>query len=569
VSRLRPVIVHVLPWQLCVGGAQRFIADLAAWARPWADVHIVHLARGSDESWQHLLDQVVTHPADDPIRAAAIVESLAPDLMHHHYPTSSWGIQGLEKRFPLIGTPHGWEGNLNAPEWAVRVCGPRAQIPHGVDLDLYKPMPRPAPDGRCHVGIVGRLRWDKIPRSFLDALQAWLPSQRGAVVVHFIGRGLDDRFGRHAQTAVRRIAGARVHGDIPPDQMPGIYNQLDAVLIPSARDSVSLVAIEAMACGIPVVARAIEGLPDTIGEAGLVCADDQALLKAVEKLRQNRALRLELGRRGRQRAVSLYDRRRMLQQYGDEYRRRTRGLVRAPQTGIDVNVAMPVADGVQPDWLRDAVKSVLAQQGVVLELLLVSDGVADPDLIHAIDDVEAPVRGVRVIRLEKNMGISAAVNRALWAASADLIARADADDIMPPGRLAAQVAFMRQRPDVTLLCGDMKSIRPDGGLDPMPSCVLRDDQPLWEYWEGNWPIAHPTVMYRRYPVLAIGGYDETVFCEDLDLWCRLQAAGHRFAKLPVVWNHYRRHANQYTARHAEIRRSTKQVLDRYRQRSIG
>lgn len=567
-TRQAPRIVHVLPWQLCVGGAQRFIADLCAWSSPWAELHLVHLSRGSDQSWTPLLTGVHCHAVDTPDQARQIIEKLDPDLIHHHYPQTEWGLHGLFDKFNVMGTPHGWVGNINPPDWTVPICGEKVQIRHGINLDHYKPGRRPKPDGRFHVGIVGRLREDKVPMHFIHALRAWLPKQRGRIVVHFIGRGLNDRAGRRVQQAAAAIRGVRLHGDIPPDQMPHIYNQLDAVLIPSARDSVNWAALEAMACEIPVIVRNVEGLPETVGSAGIVCPDDAALLSAVERLQRNQMEQRQLARRGRERVQLLYDQQRMLNQYGAVYWKFTKGLVRPPKNGVDVSVALPVADGIKPEWLYKAVESIRAQT-VAWELLLVSDGVTDPHLKKEIDAIEQR-SGVRVFRLEKNQGISVALNVALMHAEADLVARADGDDIMPAGRLAAQVDFMRKHPDITLLSGDMARITSDGGLAPMPRRVLRNNQPLWEYWEGNWPVAHPTVMYRRYPVMAVGGYSADVICgQDLDLWCRLQAAGYRFAKLDVVWNHYRIHDNQQTAKRAMIRQSTKAILDRYRSRRTG
>lgn len=562
--RLKPRIVHVLPWQLCLGGAQRFIADLCAWARDWAETHLVYLQPGSDSYWVPALDGVSLHPAESPDQATGIVSDLTPDLIHHHYPESDWGIRGLVGKYPLLGTPHGWDGNLHHPEWAIPVCGPRAQIRHGIDLDHYCPGPRPKPDGRYHVGIVGRLREDKVPLFFLSALRAWLPLQRGQVVIHFIGRGLDDRAGRRVQQAAAAIRGVRLHGDIPPDQMPGIYRQLDAVLIPSRRDSVSLVALEAMACGIPVIVRAIEGLPETVGDAGLVCKDDQALLAAIGSLRRNSQLCRQLSAKGREHARSLYDRRRMLAQYGDAYRRFTGGLVRPPESTVDVTVVMPVADGIHPDWLHQAIHSVWAQSGVCFELIIIDDGITDVALRRALAQYDAGDANLRILHRPIRGGISAAINEGIRAARSDLIARADADDIMPAGRLAEQVAFMRANPGVALLCGDMKRLTPTGLAD-LPRGDLRDGLPLWDYWIGNWPIAHPTVMYRRYPVLALGGYDESLpRAEDLDLWCRLHAAGYRFVKQPKIWNHYRTHDGQATASPDLVRHWTREVLNRYR-----
>jgi len=564
----KPRIVHVIPWQMTVGGAQRFIAELCDWAAPWAELHLVHRRTGSDKTWTDSLKHVTCHPVDNSLHAAKIVDMLAPDLIHHHCPGNDYGIHGLNGKYPLLGTPHGWNGNIEPKPWCFPICGPHAQIRHGIDLDFYRPGRRPQPDDHFHVGIVGRLREDKVPMTFLRELKSWLPKQRGRIVIHFLGRGLVDRAGRKIQQAAAEIPGVRLHGDITPAEMPSIYNQLDAVLIPSARDSVSLVALEAMACEIPVVVRNVEGLPDTIGDAGIVCDTDEALLAAVDQLRRNSTFSRTLAKRGRKRVEKLFDKRRMLADYQIVY---ARLLKRKSPGGIgisvnpDVSVVMPVANGIRPEWLYAAVKSVREQRDVKHELVIVDDGITEPELIHALGEVESPINSIRVHRLGEHRGISAALNRGLQASAANLVARFDADDIMPAGRLAAQAAFMRRHPDVTVLCGDMARLMNDGSTTPRPKRVLRDQQPLWEYWEGNWPVAHPTVMYRRLDVLGVGGYDKSVNRgQDLDLWCRLQQGGFRFHKEHAIWNHYRIHDRQQTAKHGDVRAATKAILDKYR-----
>jgi len=570
----KPVIAHVIPWNMCVGGAQRVIANLCEWARDWAELHIVHRAKGSDATWDYLREFVAFHPAETSDEAEAVLRRLQPDLIHHHYPENPWGIHNLFGMFPILGTPHGWPGNLNAPAWAVPICGPDAQIRHGVDLEHYRPGKRPQPDGRFHVGIVGRLREDKVPLPFLAALQSWLPRHRGQVVVHFIGRGLDDRCGRRVQDAARCIRGVHLHGDIPPNQMPDIYTQLDAILVPSGRDSVSLVAVEAMACGVPVIARNIEGLPETVGSAGVIADDDAALLAAVDDLRRNRATCVEMARRGRARATLLYDKRRMLNQYREVYDRHLKPAksARDAQGDLvpDVSVVMPVGDGVKPEWFNAAVASIVGQTGVHHELVIVNDGVTDLALANAIIAAVAPSRHVRVIHMPKNRGIPVALNVGLEAARAELVARADADDIMPAGRLTAQFAIMSADPGITVLCGDMMRLLPEGRLAAMPRSDLRPNEPIWDYWEGNWPICHPTVMFRKHTIIEMGGYDESIpVAQDLALWCSLQAAGHRIEKRPDIWNHYRMHPNQITGRVKNVAAMTKEILDRYQKRRTG
>jgi glycosyltransferase involved in cell wall biosynthesis len=73
---------------------------------------------------------------------------------------------------------------------------------------------------------------------------------------------------------------------VPDEQMPGLYAGALVLAMPSLYEGFGLPALEAMACGTPVVASNTTALPETIGDAGaLVDPDDQqAFADALERL---------------------------------------------------------------------------------------------------------------------------------------------------------------------------------------------------------------------------------------------------------------------------------------------
>jgi hypothetical protein len=60
------------------------------------------------------------------------------------------------------------------------------------------------------------------------------------------------------------------------------------------------------------------------------------------------------------------------------------------------------------------------------------------------------------------------------------------------------------------------------------------------------PFVHPSVMFRREPVRALGGYRDLGWAEDYDLWLRLAAAGLRFARHPQTLFFWREHPRRAT-----------------------
>jgi glycosyltransferase involved in cell wall biosynthesis len=108
-----------------------------------------------------------------------------------------------------------------------------------------------------------------------------------------------------------------------------------------------------------------------------------------------------------------------------------------------ISVLMPVHNG--GEWLAAAVASVLAQDGVALELVVVDD--RSPD--GAIDRLPASDPRLRIIPVA-GAGLVDALNTGLAVVRGHWLARMDADDECLPGRLASQLAYLKQNPEVAI-----------------------------------------------------------------------------------------------------------------------
>ena len=205
--------------------------------------------------------------------------------------------------------------------------------------------------------------------------------------------------------------------------------------------------------------------------------------------------------------------------------------------------------------IREAIESVLSQNFQDYEILVVDDCSSD----STVEVVNSMMREfsfrfqvssfiLHLISLPRNSGPAAARNRGIIEAKGEWIAFLDGDDAWLPGKLAMQMEYVKQNPDVALVCGGTLpwngNIKDEGGnLPAHRSLQSEEGRPeirtragkadddgssfaksgptsgfkfhpssfrrlhLDEFVVSN-PVATSTVLARKDAILAAGGFDE-------------------------------------------------------------
>jgi glycosyltransferase involved in cell wall biosynthesis len=94
-------------------------------------------------------------------------------------------------------------------------------------------------------------------------------------------------------------------GYVEQVDLPMVYNLCDLFVYPTLYEGFGLPALEAMACGIPVITTDVSSLPEIVGEAGLLVSpnDVEALFEGINKVLYDEGLRLNMARRGTKQAA--------------------------------------------------------------------------------------------------------------------------------------------------------------------------------------------------------------------------------------------------------------------------
>ncbi|MGB0721600.1 MAG: glycosyltransferase family 4 protein [Gammaproteobacteria bacterium] len=181
-------------------------------------------------------------------------------------------------------------------------------IYNGVDLRRFRPRAGPRSEGPLRVLFAANMSRRK-GAHLLPAMAEALPS--GIVIQYLPGLRGRGRLPDHPRLEPL--------GPVPYARMHTLYQQADMVLYPSFREGFGLVAAEAMACGLPVVASDNSSLPEVVdhGLGGFLCETGsvEAHLNALMTLADSPARLRDMGHHNRERAEERFDERDMFAAY--------------------------------------------------------------------------------------------------------------------------------------------------------------------------------------------------------------------------------------------------------------
>jgi glycosyltransferase involved in cell wall biosynthesis len=203
-----------------------------------------------------------------------------------------------------------------------------------------------------------------------------------------------------------------------------------------------------------------------------------------------------------------------------------------------VTGVIPVRD--RAGLVARAIDSALAQSGPRLELIVVDDGSTD-----ATPAVLAGY-GERIVTLRQPpSGRSAARNTGIEHARGEWIAFLDSDDAWLPGKLARQIAFHEQHPEIAMSAHGLERMHSDGRSEPMPP--RHDTDALRESFlaiADHFAFMPSAVMVRTAAAREVGGFDPAFDgTEDLDFALKV-AQRHRVAVFPDCLARYYLHGGQ-------------------------
>jgi len=205
----------------------------------------------------------------------------------------------------------------------------------------------------------------------------------------------------------------------------------------------------------------------------------------------------------------------------------------AAATSALVSIIVPVFNGER--FLEAALRSAIAQTYAPIELIVVDDGSTDrsADVARSFPDV--------VYLRQGHAGAPAARNAGIGVARGEFLAFLDADDVLPPDKVKAQMAYLLTHTEVDCVFGQQE-IFTEGNADSAWMYEL----PEWMRWAPDWErrgqIQPMSMVVRRAVFDEVGPLDERLLVsDDVDWVLRAMEASVAMHVLDDVVLHRRAH----------------------------
>lgn len=202
---------------------------------------------------------------------------------------------------------------------------------------------------------------------------------------------------------------------------------------------------------------------------------------------------------------------------------------------IKFTVLVPVYAKEKAENFKLALYSILNQTLLPNEILIIEDGVLGKDLELIVEKVEKQYSDiVRVIRLERNIGIGKVRALGVEECKYEWLAFMDSDDISLPDRFEKQITYIKQHPDIDMLGGQVTE------FDTTPDNIISkrimplEHNEIYEFAKFRNPMNNVSIMFKKSLALKIGNYKIDYGFEDYEFIVRYLFNGYKVENIPDI-----------------------------------
>ncbi|QNH57127.1 glycosyltransferase [Limnospira indica] len=319
--------------------------------------------------------------------------------------------------------------------------------------------------------------------------------------------------------------------------IPDLLDASDIFILPSELEGMPLSVMEAMAKGLPIIASAVSGIPEELGNTGKLLSDPKinasaTITELVETLEQwvaNPHLRYNIGQACKQRAEQMFTEQQMLTK-----------TIEVIKTALPTNlplISVIIPCYQQAEFLPEAVASVVAQTYPNWEIIIVNDG--SPDQTSQVAQHLIQIFANHKISLiaTDNKGCASARNAGINQAKGEYILPLDADDKLSSSAIASLVEVALSKSHDCVIFGSYEIFGTE-----QRKIVTADQYSLENLKQYNMLVC--TSLYSKNVYKLTNGYKEEIKesgYEDWEFWLNCHQHNIPFYGIRETVLYYRRH----------------------------
>lgn len=192
----------------------------------------------------------------------------------------------------------------------------------------------------------------------------------------------------------------------------------------------------------------------------------------------------------------------------------------------EFSVLMSVYIKEKPQYLRECMESILNQNVLPAEIVVVKDGPLTDELEAVLEEyVEKNPHLYTIVPLDSNCGLGVALAEGILHCKNELVARMDTDDICRKDRFELQLMEFRKNPNLDICGSHILEFEGDISNVIAKRKVPLHDAEIKRYQKRRDGFNHMAVMYKKSSVLKVGNYQPCMLMEDTYLWVNMFNAG--------------------------------------------
>lgn len=185
------------------------------------------------------------------------------------------------------------------------------------------------------------------------------------------------------------------------------------------------------------------------------------------------------------------------------------------------------------EYFIEAINSVLNQTLKPEQIIIVRDGPVTIEMQSVLDNYKSVSTGnIKIVELEKNVGLAQALNIGIDYCDCEYIARMDADDVSLDTRFEEQMMIFKSDHSIALVSSWYDQYNESMTTKITDRKVPEKHREIVAFSKTRTPFNHSCAIYKKDAVISVGKYPEiTSYCEDWWLALRLMKRGYELANI--------------------------------------